>query len=124
MPSLSEKIGQLEGKVHTYNLADISPIQASIQEEKNTDLTQNDVDNFDKTSWIKLRTSYANKLYWLLSGEIIGLFLIIVLVGFEKIKLDPWVINIFSTAVIAQSFGLVRVIVKNLFDRNTTNITK
>jgi hypothetical protein len=49
------------------------------------------------------------------------LFLIILLIGLEWIKLEEWTINIFASAVLLQSFGLVKVIVKNLFEKQVKN---
>lgn len=81
-------------------------------------ITNDDINNYDKATWITLRNSYANKVFWLLALEIIALFVIIILVGAKVLVLQPWIVNIFSSAVLLQSFGLVKVIVKNLFDRS------
>ncbi len=84
---------------------------------KDNDLINN-IDDFDKDQWIKLRTSYANKLYWLLVGEIIALFLVILLIGMKQIEVEESTINITIMAIILQTFGLVKEIVNNLFKRN------
>ena len=95
----------------------------NIQPKNKTSLKHNDlvsdIDDFDKDQWIKLRTSYANKLYWLLVGEIVGLFLLLILIGLKIINIEESTINITIVAVIVQTFGLVKEIVTNLFKRNS-----
>ncbi len=85
---------------------------------KDNDLI-NSIDDFDKDQWVKLRTSYANKLYWLLVGEIVSLFLLLLLIGCDVIQIEESTINITIVAVIVQTFGLVKEIVTNLFKRNS-----
>lgn len=77
------------------------------------------IDDKDKDEWISLRTKYANKIYYLLCAEIAFLFLLIILLGFEIIKLEDSTINITIGAVITQSFFLVKEIVTNLFKKNS-----
>ena len=77
------------------------------------------IDDKDKDEWIKLRTKYANKIFILLCVEIIGLFILIILIGLKKLEIDNTTINITIMFVIAQSFLLVREIVTNLFKKNT-----
>jgi len=96
---------------------------ANVQPKNKKSLKDNDlinsIDDFDKDQWIKLRTSYANKLYWLLVGEIVGLFLLLILIGSNAIEIEESTINITIVAVIVQTFGLVKEIVTNLFKRNS-----
>lgn len=77
------------------------------------------IDDKDKDEWIKLRTKYANKIFILLCVEIIGLFILLILIGLKKLEIDNTTINITIMFVIAQSFLLVREIVTNLFKKNT-----
>lgn len=111
--------GEINGEINGEESVLASPI--NVEPIKSGELTSADVENFNKTQWVTLRTSYANKLYYLLVGEIVGLFLIIACVGWKCMVLDPWIVNIFASSVILQSFALVQVIVKNLFDKNETN---
>ncbi len=57
------------------------------------------------------------QLFWLLTGEIIVLFIIIALIGLEKLKLSDTTLNVTIIAVLAQTFLLVKEIVTNLFKR-------
>lgn len=75
------------------------------------------IDDKDKNAWIELRTSYANKIFILLCAEIAALFVLLLLIGSDKIKLDNTTINITIMFVISQSFLLVREIVTNLFKK-------
>ena len=115
--SLQEKINQLKTKVQESTVNPVNPKPVNSKKIEHGDLTNEDINIFDQTEWIKLRTKYANKLFWLLSIEIGALFLIILLIGLNCIELEEWTINIFASAVLLQSFGLVKVIVKNLFEK-------
>ena len=77
------------------------------------------IDDYDKNEWINLRTSYANKLYFLLVGEIIGLFILVICVGLKKLEISDSTINITIVSVLSQTFLLVREIVTNLFKKNS-----
>lgn len=61
------------------------------------------------------KTSYAKGLLALLFLEIIGLFALIICVGAGWLVLPDWTLNIFATAVLLQTFGTVKMIVKYLF---------
>lgn len=78
----------------------------------------NNIDDYDKSEWVKLRTGYANKLYFLLVGEIIGVFLFAFMIGMEWIKLSEVTLNITIIAVTTHTFALVREIVTNLFKKD------
>jgi len=119
--TLSEKINHLKTKVQDSTVNPVDPQPVNPKKIEHGDLTNEDINNFDQTEWIKLRTKYANKLFWLLSIEIGALFLIILFIGLKYIKLEEWTINIFASAVLLQSFGLVKVIVKNLFEKQAKN---
>lgn len=119
--TLLEKINHLKTKVQESTVNPVDPQPVNPKKIEHGDLTNEDVNNFDQTEWIKLRTKYANKLFWLLSIEIGALFLIILLIGLKCIELEEWTINIFASAVLLQSFGLVKVIVKNLFEKQVKN---
>jgi len=73
------------------------------------------IEDKDKDEWITLRTKYANKIYYLLCAEIGLLFILLILLGTNLIKLEDSTINITIMAVITQSFFLVKEIVTNLF---------
>lgn len=73
------------------------------------------IEDKDKDEWITLRTKYANKIYYLLCAEIALLFILLILLGTNLIKLEDSTINITIMAVITQSFFLVKEIVTNLF---------
>lgn len=95
-------------KIH---ISEVAPLSAK-------SLVKN-IDDKDKDEWIKLRTEYANKIFILLCVEIIGLFILLILIGLKKLEIDNTTINITIMFVIAQSFLLVREIVTNLFKKNT-----
>jgi hypothetical protein len=119
--TLLDKIEQLKSKVQESTVNPVNPKPVNPKKVETGELTIEDIDNFNKTEWIDLRTKYANKLFWLLSIEIGALFIIIIFIGLKWIHLEEWTINIFASAVLLQSFGLVKVIVKNLFEKKTEN---
>lgn len=92
-------------------ISDVTPLSAK-------SLVKN-IDDKDKDEWIKLRTEYANKIFILLCVEIIGLFILLILIGLKYLEIDNTTINITIMFVISQSFLLVREIVTNLFKKNT-----
>lgn len=92
-------------------ISDVTPLSAK-------SLVKN-IDDKDKDEWIKLRTEYANKILILLCVEIIGLFILLILIGLKYLEIDNTTINITIMFVISQSFLLVREIVTNLFKKNT-----
>ena len=92
-------------------ISDVAPLSAK-------SLVKN-IDDKDKDEWIKLRTEYANKIFILLCVEIIGLFILLILIGLKYLEIDNTTINITIMFVISQSFLLVREIVTNLFKKNT-----
>ena len=92
-------------------ISDVTPLSAN-------SLVKN-IDDKDKDEWIKLRTEYANKIFILLCVEIIGLFILLILIGLKYLEIDNTTINITIMFVISQSFLLVREIVTNLFKKNT-----
>lgn len=122
--SLEEKINKvkeniLKSQKTTHNngkVLDVKPLEKSELTDKG--LITN-IDDYDKNEWINLRTSYANKLYWLLVGEIIGLFGIIVFIGLEKLKISDTTLEVTIIAVLIQTFFLVKEIVTNLFKKNS-----
>ena len=119
--TLLEKIDNLKLKVQESAINPVNPRPINPKKIKSGELSSDDINNFNQAEWIDLRTKYANKLFWLLSVEIGALFIIIFSIGLELIKLEEWTINIFASAVLLQSFGLVKVIVKNLFEKRTEN---
>ena len=92
-------------------ISDVTPLSAK-------SLVKN-IDDKDKDERIKLRTEYANKIFILLCVEIIGLFILLILIGLKYLEIDNTTINITIMFVISQSFLLVREIVTNLFKKNT-----
>lgn len=77
----------------------------------------NTIDDYDKSQWVKLRTDYANKLYYLLCGEILGVFGLLLLIGCKTIEIPESTLDITIIAITAHTFGLVREIVTNLFKK-------
>ena len=77
----------------------------------------NNIDDYDKSQWIALRTAYANKLYYLLCGEIVGVFALLLLIGFKVISIPESTLNITIVAITVHTFGLVKEIVTNLFKK-------
>jgi hypothetical protein len=78
----------------------------------------NNIDDYDKNEWVNLRTSYANKLFWLLACEIVGLFILIILIGLQYLTIADSTLNVTIITIMVQTFLLVREIVTNLFKKN------
>ena len=63
----------------------------------------------------KFKTVYARALIFLLYFQIIAIYLLTFLQGFEVIALDGWELEIVVTGPLAETAGLIYVIVKHLF---------
>lgn len=98
-------------EIDKITISDVTPLSAK-------SLVKN-IDDKDKDEWIKLRTEYANKIFILLCAEIIGLFILLILIGLKYLEIDNITMDITIMFVISQSFLLVREIVTNLFKKNT-----
>ncbi len=98
-------------EIDKITISDVTPLSAK-------SLVKN-IDDKDKDEWIKLRTEYANKIFILLCAEIIGLFILLILIGLKYLEIDNITMDITIMFVISQSFLLVREIVSNLFKKNT-----
>lgn len=116
MKSLKEKIKSYQKDIEEDQNSSSINSKEYIKDSK--EIKKDDIENYDNLQWIDLRTKYANKLYYLLIGEVVTIFILVFLVGLEWLKIDKWVLNILITGVMAQTFGLVRTIVKNLFSKN------
>ncbi|MBD3244478.1 MAG: hypothetical protein GF335_00605 [Candidatus Moranbacteria bacterium] len=66
----------------------------------------------------KLRRSYATKLFWLLSGEILAMSLVLIFSGLGWLKFEEWVVALFAETVLVQTAVTIRIVVKNLFPEN------
>ncbi len=62
-----------------------------------------------------LQKQYASRLFWLLVFEIISTFGIIIGSGLGYLNIGEVALSIITTGILAQSFLLVRIIVKSLF---------
>lgn len=116
MNSLKQKIKSYQKGIEESQESSAINSKEFIKESK--EIKKDDIENYDNLQWIDLRTKYANKLFYLLIGEVAAIFILVFLVGLEWLKIDEWVLNILITGVMAQTFGLVRTIVKNLFSKN------
>lgn len=87
----------------------------TIEFDSTTVLAAEDVE--DRKQNRGLRKTIAIRLIWMLSAELMFLGLMIIFQGFTiwGFHLQEWVFSIFTTSVLAQTFLLVRVVVKNLF---------
>jgi hypothetical protein len=66
----------------------------------------NNIDNYDKNEWVNLRISYANKLFWLLACEIVGLFILIILIGLQYLTIADSTLNVTIITIMLQTFFL------------------
>lgn len=117
---LLDKINEIkkQNKPKPNHTTEINDIKISEITPLSDESLVKNMDDKDKDEWIKLRTKYANKIYILLCAEILGLFILLILIGLKKLELDNTTINITIMFVISQSFLLVREIVTNLFKKN------
>ncbi|VAW45849.1 hypothetical protein MNBD_GAMMA03-25 [hydrothermal vent metagenome] len=65
----------------------------------------------------KTRKAYAYWVFGLLVMEIIGLFILIIFAGLQYLVLPEWTLNIFSTAVLLQTFATFNIIIKYFFSK-------
>ena len=114
-------VGELKAKINSpldgKATTDGSEVVPSDKKEIRKGSLVNNIDDYDKSQWIALRTAYANKLYYLLCGEIVGVFALLLLIGFDIIKIPESTLNITIVAITAHTFGLVKEIVTNLFKK-------
>lgn len=117
---LLDKINEIkkQNKPKPNHTTEINDIKISEITPLSDESLVKNMDDKDKDEWIKLRTKYANKIYILLCAEILGLFILLILIGLKKLELDNTTINITIMFIISQSFLLVREIVTNLFKKN------
>jgi hypothetical protein len=64
---------------------------------------------------LQLKESLSKKILFLLKIEIIGVFLLVISSGLKWIELEQWLVALIFNIVILQTFGLVLIIVKNVF---------
>lgn len=64
---------------------------------------------------LTMKNWLSKQLYKLLVGEIIAIFVLVILSGIKFLNLQQWLIALIFNVVILQTFGLVFVIVKNVF---------
>lgn len=64
---------------------------------------------------LELKKTLSNRIFWLLLCEIIVAFVLVIMSGFKLIQLEQWLIALIFNVVIFQTFGLVYIIVKNVF---------
>jgi hypothetical protein len=72
----------------------------------------------------RLRKIYATIMVIALFIEIVFSFTVILLIGYEKIRIDQWVANVFFTAVFAQTAAMIMAIVKYLFPPTNVEFLK
>lgn len=65
----------------------------------------------------KLRDNYSEKLYWLIVGEVLGVFLCLLLYGFGKIVVPQWMFALIISGVLAETFYTIHLITENLFPK-------
>ncbi|MGP1527630.1 MAG: hypothetical protein ACTTIV_02100 [Campylobacter sp.] len=77
------------------------------------------IQQLEKMAEMLLRTKYANKIYWLLVGEIAFICIIATIDGFNLFgfKLNEYLLGSLIYGFLTHTFFLVKIIVKNLFTR-------
>jgi hypothetical protein len=76
-------------------------------------LTNEQVENSKQDRNLKKR--YANGFIWILSVQLIVMNLVFIAAGVGWLKFEQWTLDIYMTGTLAEVFGLVLVITKNLF---------
>jgi hypothetical protein len=65
----------------------------------------------------KLRQSYASKWFWVVVVQLLFVNVFFVLTAIMQWQIDPWTMRIFISATLAEAFGIVLVITRNLFPK-------
>ena len=81
-------------------------------------------DMAERDSDLKLKKTYATRIFILLCFELLILAAIIMFQGFGLIDIEEWTFGIFVNGVILQTFSLIKLIVKSLFSQESSKPKK
>ncbi|MBB1333820.1 MULTISPECIES: hypothetical protein [unclassified Pseudoalteromonas] len=103
------------------NLASL--IKASLQDKSKTTPTDPLVSEKveDSKADRELKKSYANWFIKILIGQLIVMNIVFFCVGFGWLAFDEWSLNLYMGSTLAEVFGVILVITKNLFPTKPTN---
>lgn len=114
IPIIMDEVKSQKPKADTPETVVPSPVKTAHRRESDIkNLDQNISEYLDNL--VLLRDRYANRLYALLLFEVIVMFVIVFLAGFEILKLEQWLVLIVAESIIAKTFLTIHMIVKNLF---------
>lgn len=105
-----------KSEVNNYNEPKL--LKKSLESiKKQHELDKNKEDLTDRKKDRELKEKYAKWLYGLLVGEVIAIFLIVILDGFSVgcFEINEWLLGAIFNGIIIQSFFLVRLVTKHFF---------
>lgn len=125
MPTFQEILEQV-ASLHPSPVQEERPVIVSNQERRTSDkVDYNDLELWKRvteylTNSNKLRENYAEKLYWLIVGEVVAIFLCVVAYGLRWIAFPEWMFALIISGVLAETFYTIHLITENLFPKKDT----
>ncbi|QIL89927.1 hypothetical protein GNX18_09290 [Microbulbifer sp. SH-1] len=103
----AEALTQLKGKLASGTVTKVDPLVQS-----QLDDSQNDRE---------LKKRYANYFIWILVGQLFAMNLAFILVGFKWMEFERYELELYLAGTLAEVFGIVLIITKNLFPNRKPN---
>jgi hypothetical protein len=88
-------------------------LATSDKTQKTNPLVKQDID--DRISDRALKRTYAFRFIWILVAQLVVMNFIFIGTGVGWFNFSEWALNLYMTGTLAEVFGVVMVITKNLF---------
>jgi hypothetical protein len=88
-------------------------LATSDKTQKTNPLIKQDIN--DRISDRALKRTYAFRFIWILVAQLVVMNLIFIGTGLGWFNFNEWALNLYMTGTLAEVFGVVMVITKNLF---------
>lgn len=100
-----------------------SLIKSSLQDKSKTTPTDPLISEKveDSKADRELKKSYASWFIKILIGQLVVMNILFFCVGFKWLSFDEWSLNLYMGGTLAEVFGVILVITKNLFPTKPTN---
>ena len=98
--------------------AALAQIRAKIANDETTNvhpLLQSELDDHEQDR--KLKRSYARWFIRILIGQLVAMNVVFILAGCNKLHYEQWTLDLFMSGTLAEVFGVVVIITKNLFPK-------
>jgi hypothetical protein len=103
-PRSAEYIAQIQALLHDNSATDVDPLTRSHLADKEQHRT--------------LKGKYARTFIWILIGQLFAMNVIFLLAGLGALHYERWTLDMFMSGTLAEVFGVVVIITRNLFPRS------